>query len=99
MKKYNNIILGMKANKIDGKTIIEYETELSHFNRKSLHITKYKEYLQEKNRINHILFRFYRKELFRKLKFGKYINIKRSEQKMISDFKKHMVILKMWLFV
>jgi hypothetical protein len=88
MKKYNNIILGMKNNKIEGKTIIEYETELSHFNRKSLQITKFKEYLQEKNRINHILFRFYRKELFRKLKFGKYINIKRSEQKMISDFKK-----------
>jgi len=88
MKKYNNIILGMKTNKIEGKTIIEYETELSHFNRKSLQITKFKEYLQEKNRINHILFRFYRKELFRKLKFGKYINIKRNEQKMISDFKK-----------
>ncbi len=88
MKKYNNIILGMKNNKIEGKTIIEYETELSHFNRKSLQITKFKEYLQEKNRINHILFRFYRKELFRKLKFGKYINIKRNEQKMISDFKK-----------
>ena len=33
MKKYNNIILGMKTNKIEGKTIIEYETELSHFNR------------------------------------------------------------------
>ena len=88
MKKYNNIILGMKTNKIEGKTIIEYETDLSHFNRKSLQITKFKEYLQEKNRINHILFRFYRKELFRKLKFGKYINIKRNEQKMISDFKK-----------
>jgi hypothetical protein len=88
MKKYNNIILGMKTNKIEGKTIIEYETEISHFNRKSLQITKFKEYLQEKNRINHILFRFYRKELFRKLKFGKYINIKRNEQKMISDFKK-----------
>ena len=88
MKKYNNIILGMKTNKIGDKTIIEYETELSHFNRKSLQITKFKEYLQEKNRINHILFRFYRKELFRKLKFGKYINIKRNEQKMISDFKK-----------
>lgn len=88
MKKYNNIILAMKTNKIEGKTIIEHETELSHFNRKSLQITKYKEYLQEKNRINHILFRFYRKELFRKLKFGKYINIKRNEQKMINDFKK-----------
>ena len=88
MKKYNNIILGMKTNKIEGKTIIEYETELSHFNRKSLQITKYKEYLQEKNRINHILFMFYRKELFRKLKFGKYINIKRNEQKMICNFRK-----------
>jgi hypothetical protein len=88
MKKYNNIILAMKTNKIEGKTIIEYETELSHFNRKSLQITKYKEYLREKNRINHILFQFYRKELFRKLKFGKYINIKRNEQQMISNFKK-----------
>ena len=88
MKKYNNIILAMKTNKIEGKTIIEYETELSHFNRKSLQITKYKEYLQEKNRINHILFQFYRKELFRKLKFGKYINIKRNEQKMVRNFKK-----------
>ena len=88
MKKYNNIILAMKTNKIEGKTIIEYETELSHFNRKSLQITKYKEYLREKNRINHILFSFYRKELFRKLKFSKYINIKRNEQKMISNFKR-----------
>ena len=88
IKKYNNIILAMKTNKIEGKTIIEYETELSHFNRKSLQITKYKEYLREKNRINHILFQFYKKELFRKLKFGKYMNIKRNEQKMISNFKK-----------
>ena len=88
MKKYNNIILGMKTNKIEGKTIIEYETELSHFNRKSLQITKYKEYLHEKNRINHILFGFYRKELFRKLKFGKYINIKRNEQNMLRNFRK-----------
>jgi hypothetical protein len=45
-------------------------------------------YLREKNRINHILFQFYRKELFRKLKFGKYINIKRNEQKMVRNFKK-----------
>jgi hypothetical protein len=88
MKKYNNIILAMKTNKIEGKTIIEYETELSHYNRKSLNITKYKEYLHEKNRINNLLFQFYRKELFRKLKFGKYINVKRNEQKMVRNFKK-----------
>ena len=87
MKKYNNIILAMKTIKIQGRTIIEYETELSHFNKKSLNISKFKEYLREKNRINHILFGFYRKELFRKLKFGKYINVKRNEQKMIRRMK------------
>jgi hypothetical protein len=88
MKKYNNIILAMKYNKINEKTIIDYETELSSYNRKTLNIDKFKEYLQAKNRINHILFGFYHRELFRKLKFGRYINTKRNEQKMISNFKK-----------
>jgi hypothetical protein len=91
-KKYNNIILAMKTNKIThqgtSKSIIEYETELSHYNKKTLDITKFKEYIQEKNRINHILFGFYKKELFRKLKFGRYINTKRNEKKMINEFKK-----------
>jgi hypothetical protein len=77
----------MKHNKIQEKTIVEYETELSHYNKKTLNITKFKEYLQVKNRINHILFGFYRKELFRKLKFSSYINTKRNEQKMINKFK------------
>ena len=88
MKKYNNIILGMKTNKIQGKSVIEYETELSLYNRKTLCMDKFKSYITEKNRINHILFDFYSKHLFRKLKFGRHINIKRNEQKMISDFRK-----------
>ena len=87
-KKYNNIILAMKTNKINNKSIIEYETELSQYNRKTLDIEKFKIYIREKNRINHILFGFYRKELFRKLKLGRYINTKRNEQKMINQFKK-----------
>jgi hypothetical protein len=88
MKKYNNIILGMKTNKIQGKSVVEYETELSLYNRKTLCIDKFKSYITEKNRINHMLFDFYEKDLFRKLKFGRHINIKRNEQKMISNFKK-----------
>jgi hypothetical protein len=78
----------MKTNKINDKNIIEYETELSQYNRKTLDIEKFKIYIREKNRINHILFGFYRKELFRKLKLGRYINTKRNEQKMINQFKK-----------
>ena len=88
MKKYNNIILGMKTNKIQGKSVIDYETELSLHNRKTLQIDKFKVYINEKNRINNLLFGFYAKHLFRKLKFGKHINIKRSEQQMISNFRK-----------
>ena len=88
IKKYNNIILGMKTNKIQGKSVIDYETELSLYNRKTLCMDKFKAYINEKNRINHILFDFYAKHLFRKLKFGRHINIKRNEQKMISDFRK-----------
>ena len=92
MKKYNNIILAMKTNKIRGegtnKSVIEYETELSKFNRKTLQMDKFKDYLKEKNRINHVLFRFYAKHLFRKLKFGKNINIQRNEQQMIRNFRK-----------
>jgi hypothetical protein len=92
MKKYNNIILAMKTNKIQGegtnKNVIEYETELSLYNRKTLQIDNFKTYVNEKNRINNILFGFYAKHLFRKLKFGKHINIKRNEQQMISNFRK-----------
>jgi hypothetical protein len=92
MKKYNNIILAIKTNKIQGegtnKSVIEYETELSLYNRKTLQIDKFNTYINEKNRINNILFGFYAKHLFRKLKFGKHINIKRNEQQMISNFRK-----------
>ena len=88
MKKYNNIILAMKTNKIQGKSVIEYETELSNYNRKTLQIDKFKTYINEKNRINNILFGFYAKHLFRKLKFGRHINVKRNEQKMASNFRK-----------
>jgi hypothetical protein len=88
MKKYKNIMLGMKTKKIQGKSVIEYETELSAYNRKTLQIDKFKEYIREKNRINNILFGFYEKQLFRKLKFGRHINSKRNEQKMISNFRK-----------
>ena len=78
----------MKTKKIDGKSVIDYETELSMYNRKTLCINKFKSYITEKNRMNHILFDFYLKQLFRKLKFGRHIYIKRSEQKMMNRFMK-----------
>jgi hypothetical protein len=86
-KKYRNILLRMKHHKIQGKNIYEYETELSQYNRKTLNIEAYKEYLTVKNRINHIIGSFYQNQLFRKLKLNRFINIKRNEQLMINKFR------------
>jgi len=86
IKKYNKLIIKEKETKIVDKTIIEYETELSKFNKKSLNLDKYKDYVKNKNKINKIVMDFYSKSLFRKLKLNGYINRKRNEQKLIKNF-------------
>ena len=87
-KKYAKIILEIKQEKINDKTIIEYETELSKFNRKTLIIDEFKKYIKKKNEINSKLFQFYEKYIFRKLKLNGYMNRLKNEQKMINNFKK-----------
>ena len=86
-KKYKKIILKRKDEKIDNKTIVELETEVSLFNRKTLDIKEFKKYLKKKNEINSKLFNFYEKELSRKLKLSGYWNRLKSEQRMINRFK------------
>ena len=63
----------MKQEKINEKTIIEWETEISKFNRKSLTIPKFKEYIKNKSEINGALFTFYEKYIFRKLEMKKML--------------------------
>jgi hypothetical protein len=87
-KKYRDIILKKKYEKIDGKTIIEWETELSKYNRKSLTIRGFKKYIKNKNKINEILFAFYDKYIFRKLQLNSYLNRLKSEQNMLNRFTK-----------
>ena len=77
-----------KEERIRGKTIIEWETELSQFNRKTLDVAKFKEYIQKKSEINGLLFTFYEKYIFRKLRLQGYRNRQRSEQKMLNNFKR-----------
>ena len=54
----------------------------------SLDIDEFKRYCRKKNEINSILLSFYERRLFRKLKLNGYLNRKRSEQRMINQFKK-----------
>lgn len=87
MKKYRNIQNELKTKKKVGKkNIIEFETELSDKNRKTLNIKKFKEYMKEKNKLNEKLFKFYENEIFRKLRLDSYINKMQNEQKMIKEF-------------
>jgi transposase len=88
IKKYAKIILEFKKEKVDGKTIIEYETELSKLNRKILIIKDFKEYIKKKSEINDKLYKFYEKYIFRKLKLNGYMNRKKNEQKLMNNFKK-----------
>lgn len=87
IKKYRKIQLELKNEiKIDDKSVIELETELSSKNSKTLNIKKFKEYVISKNKLNETLFQFYEHELFRKLKFHGYMNRVESERKLIKQF-------------
>jgi transposase len=88
IKKYSRLILQFKQEKINGKTIIEHETELSKLNRKTLNINAFKEYISAKSLLNHKVYPFYQRFIFRKLKLNGYINKKKHEHKMINKFKK-----------
>jgi uncharacterized membrane protein len=88
-KKYNKI--QDKINKetiIDNKNVKCIETDLSIYNSKYSNYNKYKEYCKKKNEINRKLNEHYNKDIFRKLKFNRYINTQKSESKMIKNFRK-----------
>ena len=80
-KKYRDIVLELKEEKIEYdtvivnaeekiiyKTVIELETELSKYNKKTLDVKKFKEYLTKKNEISKKLYKFYEREIFQKIK-------------------------------
>jgi hypothetical protein len=57
-------------------------------NKKGFSIIKFKEYIKKKSETNGKLPTFYQQYIFRKLKLNSYINMKKSEQRMLNNFKK-----------
>ena len=52
-KKYRNILQENKLEtKINDKNIVEWETVLSHYNKKTLDFDKFKDYIKQKNIMN-----------------------------------------------
>ena len=89
MKKYRNLLQDKKKEeKIEGKTIVELETELSFYNSKTLDFQKFKEYIKKKNEMNIKLFSFYEQYIFRKLKLGSFFMRQQTESRMMNRFEK-----------
>ena len=68
----------------DNLKITEIENKLSKFNSKTCNLEKFKEYIEEKNKINMEIFKLYEDEKFRRYKFYSYINKKRKEDNMLN---------------
>ena len=76
MSKRNSRIM---ANEKVKNNIIEEETKLSDNNSKTVNYDKFKTYLIEKNKLNAKLQDFYHRELFRKLKWRRFVYTQKSE--------------------
>jgi hypothetical protein len=68
--------------------ISEIENTLSEFNSRTCNLTKFKDYIKNKNIINNKLFNSYNNEIFRKYKWYSCINKKKAEVKLIREIKK-----------
>lgn len=67
--------------------IIEKETELSSQNSKSVDYEKFKTYLVEKNKLNNDTCEFYKREVWRKMKFRQYSYGKKSVDTFLNKIK------------
>jgi len=63
-KKYRNYLQQRKQEMVDGKRVVEWEAELSAYNRKTMDFERFKAYIQKKNEINARLAPFYNRYIF-----------------------------------
>ena len=83
--KYMRLIKNYK----NRKKISKIENELSNYNSKTCDYKKFKEFIFYKNKINNLLFDEYKAEIFRKYKWYSFLNIRKTEVKLIKKIKYH----------
>lgn len=67
--------------------MIEKEIELSDKNRKTADYNKFKDYLKHRNKLNASLKEFYLLELFRKMKWRRFVYTNKSEDRFLNNIK------------
>jgi len=86
VKKYRNYLQLRKQEIIAGKSVGEWETELSVFNKKTTDFVRFKAYLKQKNEVNAHLSPFYNESIFRKLKLGGFMRRQITEARLLKRF-------------
>jgi hypothetical protein len=76
-----------KGNKLQRNNIIEKETHLSFQNSKSVDYEKFKIYLVEKDKLNKETIEFYKRDVWRKMKFRQYSYGKKSMDNFLNKIK------------
>jgi len=85
-KKYRNILQIKKQELVDGRKVVDWETDMSAYNKKTLDFEAFKTYIKHKNALNLKLAPFYNRYLFRKLKLGSYSRRQITEARMLRRF-------------
>ena len=68
--------------------IVDYEARLSNTNSKSVDIDEFTKYLVARHEIDALVRGFYRKEIFKKMKWRRQVQTKRSEQNLVENVKR-----------
>lgn len=86
-KKYQQIVLNEKNHTtIDGRTVVEWESDLSAHNRKTVSEDGFKGYIKEKLLVNSKVTSFFEDRIYRKLRLNTFYNTRKSEQWMLNRF-------------
>ena len=86
VKKHRDYLQTRKREMVDGKRVVEWEAELSVYNKKTTDFERFKAYVAKKNEMNVRLAPFYDEHMFRRMKMLSYIGRQRTEAKMLREF-------------
>lgn len=78
-----------RTDKINGKSIIELESDLSEFKSRSCYLKNFCDYVRKKQEISDLVYNHYSSPLYRKLKWYSYINTQRSEERLFEKIRKY----------
>ena len=85
LRKRNNYIMNVEK---ENNYIIQKENTLSYYDSKTVYYEKFKDFIREKHKVNHLVSNFYQNKLFRKLKFRTHVYLRKSEDKFLNNIEK-----------